>query len=60
MATAETEAVDRFQQFAARLESIEDPVAREVAEGMIGAMLELYGEGLVRIFDGARGRPGAA
>jgi Fe-S cluster biogenesis protein NfuA/nitrite reductase/ring-hydroxylating ferredoxin subunit len=51
MATAESEAIDRFQHFAARLESIEDAGAREVAEGMVSAMLELYGEGLVRIFD---------
>jgi Fe-S cluster biogenesis protein NfuA/nitrite reductase/ring-hydroxylating ferredoxin subunit len=43
-------AVDRFQELAARLESIDDAEARGVAEGMIGAMLELYGEGLERIF----------
>jgi Fe-S cluster biogenesis protein NfuA/nitrite reductase/ring-hydroxylating ferredoxin subunit len=50
--------LDRFQELAARLESIDDPVAREVAEGMIGAMLELYGEGLVRIFDALEQAPG--
>jgi Fe-S cluster biogenesis protein NfuA/nitrite reductase/ring-hydroxylating ferredoxin subunit len=49
--------LDRFQELAARLESIDDPVAREVAEGMIGAMLELYGEGLVRIFDALERAP---
>jgi Fe-S cluster biogenesis protein NfuA/nitrite reductase/ring-hydroxylating ferredoxin subunit len=50
--------LDRFQELAARLESIDDPVARELAEGMIGAMLELYGEGLVRIFDALEQAPG--
>ena len=49
--------LDRFQEFAERLESIEDAAAREVAEGMIGAMLELYGEGLVRIFDALERAP---
>jgi Fe-S cluster biogenesis protein NfuA/nitrite reductase/ring-hydroxylating ferredoxin subunit len=49
--------LDRFQDLAARLESIDDPVAREVAEGMVGAMLELYGEGLVRIFDALERAP---
>jgi Fe-S cluster biogenesis protein NfuA/nitrite reductase/ring-hydroxylating ferredoxin subunit len=49
--------LDRFQELAARLESIDDPVAREVAEGMVGAMLELYGEGLVRIFDALERAP---
>ncbi len=42
--------VERFQELAARLESVGDPAARRVAEDMIGAMLELYGEGLERIF----------
>jgi Fe-S cluster biogenesis protein NfuA/nitrite reductase/ring-hydroxylating ferredoxin subunit len=49
--------VDRFQQLAARLESIADPQARELAEGMIGAMLELYGEGLERIFAALEAAP---
>jgi len=57
MATAERNAVDRFQQLAARLESIGDAEAREVAEGMIGAMLELYGEGLERIFGALEAAP---
>ena len=51
--------VDRFQELAARLESIDDAESRaSVAEGMIGAMLELYGEGLVRIFDALERRAG--
>jgi Fe-S cluster biogenesis protein NfuA/nitrite reductase/ring-hydroxylating ferredoxin subunit len=57
MAQAESSALDRFQEHAARLESIEDGHAREIAEGMIGAMLELYGEGLVRIFDALEEAP---
>ena len=58
MAQTESSALDRFQEHAARLEAIEDGRAREVAEGMIGAMLELYGEGLVRIFDALEEAPG--
>ena len=50
MATATPNPVERFQELAARLEAIDSPGAREVAEDMIGAMLELYGEGLERIF----------
>jgi Fe-S cluster biogenesis protein NfuA/nitrite reductase/ring-hydroxylating ferredoxin subunit len=49
--------VDRFQELAARLESI-GAEARGVAEGMIGAMLELYGEGLARIFAALEPSPG--
>jgi Fe-S cluster biogenesis protein NfuA len=56
MATA-TDAVDRFQELAERLESIGDAEARAVAEGMIGALLELYGEGLERIFAALEGAP---
>ena len=41
--------VDRFQELTARLESIDDSEARGIAEELIGAMLELYGEGLERI-----------
>ncbi|HEY1479127.1 MAG TPA: NifU family protein [Gaiellales bacterium] len=49
MATVQ-DPVERFQELAARLESIDDPRARGLAEDMIGTMLELYGEGLQRIF----------
>jgi Fe-S cluster biogenesis protein NfuA/nitrite reductase/ring-hydroxylating ferredoxin subunit len=60
MATQPARAADpleRFQELAARLEAIDDPAARELAEGMIGTMLELYGEGLVRIFDALEHAP---
>jgi Fe-S cluster biogenesis protein NfuA/nitrite reductase/ring-hydroxylating ferredoxin subunit len=57
MARTESNPVDRFQELAARLESIDDPEAREVAEGMIGAMLELYGEGLERIVGALEAAP---
>ena len=50
MALAPPNPVERFQELAARLESIDDPEARGAAEDLIGAMLELYGEGLERIF----------
>jgi len=50
MAIAAPNPVERFQELAARLESIDDLEARGTAEELIGAMLELYGEGLERIF----------
>ena len=43
--------VERFQELNAGLEKISDPVVRQRAEEMIGVVLDLYGEGLRRIFD---------
>lgn len=57
MATAESNPIERFQELAARLESVDDPHARGVAEDLIGAMLELYGEGLERIFSALEAAP---
>jgi Fe-S cluster biogenesis protein NfuA/nitrite reductase/ring-hydroxylating ferredoxin subunit len=56
MATVQ-DPVERFQELAARLESVGDPAARRVAEDMIGTMLELYGEGLQRIFSALEDAP---
>lgn len=42
--------VERFQELSAGLEQISDPVARQRAEEMIGVVLDLYGEGMRRIF----------
>jgi Fe-S cluster biogenesis protein NfuA/nitrite reductase/ring-hydroxylating ferredoxin subunit len=42
--------VERFQELSAGLEEISDPLARERAEEMIAVVLDLYGEGLRRIF----------
>ena len=51
--------VDRVQALAVRLESIDDDAARATAHELLGALLELYGAGLERIMDDARGgRPG--
>ena len=44
--------IERFQELTASLERIEDPLARRSAEELIGVVLDLYGEGLRRIFDG--------
>ena len=44
------ELVARVQELSARLEEIPDPIARSSAEELIGAVLELYGVGLERIF----------
>ncbi len=49
MAVAAANPVERFAELAARLESIDDVEARELAEDLVGTMLELYGEGLGRI-----------
>ena len=46
----DTEAlVGRVEELTAQLETIADPVARECAEELIGALMALYGEGLERI-----------
>jgi Fe-S cluster biogenesis protein NfuA/nitrite reductase/ring-hydroxylating ferredoxin subunit len=42
--------VERFQELSAGLEEISDPVVRRRAEEMIGVVLDLYGEGMRRIF----------
>jgi Fe-S cluster biogenesis protein NfuA/nitrite reductase/ring-hydroxylating ferredoxin subunit len=52
-ATAEAPAdalVRRIEELSERLDAIEDPVARETAQELMAATLELYGEGLERIF----------
>jgi Fe-S cluster biogenesis protein NfuA/nitrite reductase/ring-hydroxylating ferredoxin subunit len=49
--------LERFQELAARLESVDDPLARGIADDMIATMLELYGEGLQRIFTGLEDAP---
>ena len=43
--------VERFRELNAELEGIADPLARARAEEMIGVVLDLYGEGLRRIFE---------
>ncbi|HXU46493.1 MAG TPA: NifU family protein [Thermoanaerobaculia bacterium] len=54
--------VERVQELISRVERIEDPLAREVASDLAAAMLDLYGEGLGRIFAAldAGGPAGAA
>ena len=42
--------VDRVQALTGQLETLEDPLVRERMHELIGAILELYGEGLERIF----------
>jgi Fe-S cluster biogenesis protein NfuA len=41
--------VQRVQELTERLEEIADPGAREAAEGLVAAVMDLYGEGLERI-----------
>lgn len=50
--TAPPEAlIERFQELTESLERIDDPLARRSAEELIGVVLDLYGEGLRRIFE---------
>jgi len=50
MATQEAEGlVERVQRLTDELQEIADPVAQARAQELIGAVLELYGEGLARI-----------
>ena len=49
MAVAPAPPVERFQSLIARLESVDDVEARELAEELLATMLELYGEGFERI-----------
>ena len=42
--------VGRVQELTDRLEQLPDPAARETADELVSAVLELYGEGLERIF----------
>jgi Fe-S cluster biogenesis protein NfuA/nitrite reductase/ring-hydroxylating ferredoxin subunit len=44
------ELLARFEELSAQVEQIADPVARQSAEEMIATLLDLYGEGLGRIF----------
>jgi len=41
----------RVQELTEALEGLEDRHAREVAEDLVGAIVELYGEGLARVVD---------
>lgn len=41
--------VQRVQDLTERLEGIADPAAREAAEGLVAAVMDLYGAGLERI-----------
>lgn len=43
------ELIERVQRLTAELEQVADPSARERAEELVGAVIELYGEGLTRI-----------
>lgn len=54
--------VGRVQELTERLAELPDPAAREAADDLISAVLELYGHGLERIFAAvdAAGEPGAA
>jgi Fe-S cluster biogenesis protein NfuA/nitrite reductase/ring-hydroxylating ferredoxin subunit len=58
--SAEEVLVGRVQELTARVEEIADPQARALADDLAAAVVQLYGEGLERIFDalddGVRGQ----
>jgi len=47
---AEEELVGRVQELTAQVETLADPQARACAEELAAAVVQLYGEGLERIF----------
>jgi Fe-S cluster biogenesis protein NfuA/nitrite reductase/ring-hydroxylating ferredoxin subunit len=47
--------VERVQQLAARLESIDDAEGRAIANALLAALLDLYGAGLQRIMEALAG-----
>jgi Fe-S cluster biogenesis protein NfuA/nitrite reductase/ring-hydroxylating ferredoxin subunit len=50
MATAQSDQlIERVQELQARLEALEDPLARGVAEELVAAVVQMYGAGLERI-----------
>src|SRR5688500_12922927 len=50
VATEQEGLVDRVQALTEQLESIEDAGARMLAEELAGSIVQLYGEGIERIF----------
>jgi Fe-S cluster biogenesis protein NfuA len=56
-ARAPEELVARVQQLTEALEAVADPFARAAAEDLVGAVVELYGQGLERIFGALEGMP---
>lgn len=59
-ATPPDELVGRVQELTAELERVADPKAQAAAENLLAAVIELYGEGLERIFTAVAeaGEPG--
>jgi Fe-S cluster biogenesis protein NfuA/nitrite reductase/ring-hydroxylating ferredoxin subunit len=53
------ELIARVQELTAQLEEVQDFQARAVADELVASIMQLYGEGLERIFD-ALGEPGAS
>ena len=43
--------IDRVQRLTGELEGVTDPAARSIAEQLMAALLELYGEGLERVLE---------
>jgi Fe-S cluster biogenesis protein NfuA/nitrite reductase/ring-hydroxylating ferredoxin subunit len=50
MADRSEELMERVQALSAQLEGVRDPYAKGIADDLVGAIMQLYGEGLERIF----------
>jgi Fe-S cluster biogenesis protein NfuA/nitrite reductase/ring-hydroxylating ferredoxin subunit len=46
-----SELLDRVEQLSARVEELEDPEARALAQELVAAVIAMYGDGLERIID---------
>jgi Fe-S cluster biogenesis protein NfuA/nitrite reductase/ring-hydroxylating ferredoxin subunit len=53
--TGSDDPLERVQELSAALEALEDGPARRLAEELVGAVVDLYGEGLRRIMDALAG-----
>ncbi len=53
------ELIERVQRLTAEVERLGDPATRRASEELVGAVLELYGEGLERIFAAVAESPAA-
>jgi Fe-S cluster biogenesis protein NfuA/nitrite reductase/ring-hydroxylating ferredoxin subunit len=51
MAVTDQDLVARVQQLSASLESLDDPAARELADQLVAAVVQMYGAGLGRIVE---------
>ena len=59
LAASPDELIERVQRLTAELERVGDPAVRRIGDELVGAVIELYGEGLKRIFAAIDASPDA-